>query len=104
MQLANAIWPLFEEEGPLQVGLNRYLEVFKSSYHAMMASKLVLRRFEETQDGPLLERTKYYTEIGRLLKRLKSPYAIQPGRSAYALKRPEWARDRAECSMLSCSS
>ena len=214
LQLANAIYPLFEEEGPLQAGLNRYVEVLKSSYHAMMASKLGLRRFEETQDGPLLEELDvvlqavetdmtlfyrqlatiqldgieidnvddlvtegwalrliadaYYTpnevkqevlvstkswlqryvrrliqdcrsdaersssmnavnplyvlrnylaqqaidlaekgdyaEIGRLLKLLKSPYDIQSGMSAYALKRPEWARNKAGCSMLSCSS
>ncbi len=214
LQLANALWPLFEDEAPLQEGLNCYVDVFKSTYHAMMASKLGLRSFDETQDGQLLEALdvvlqstetdmtlfyrqlstiqldgidndnvqsmvsrdwvfgllseayyaptevdpklldqttswlqRYvrrliqdrrsdtertgsmnavnpiyvlrnylaqqaidlaekgdYSEISRLLQLLKSPYQIQPGMSAYALKRPEWARHKAGCSMLSCSS
>ena len=45
-----------------------------------------------------------YKLIDELFILLKNPYNEQPDNEKWFAKRPEWARNKVGCSMLSCSS
>ncbi|SEG14659.1 protein adenylyltransferase SelO [Flavobacterium urumqiense] len=45
-----------------------------------------------------------YALLNELFEMLKNPYDEQPNSQKWFAKRPDWARDKVGCSMLSCSS
>ena len=63
----------------------------------MPRNYVVQRVIEATEAGDR-------TQLGELLDVLRRPYDLQPGKERFAEKRPEWARHKPGCSMLSCSS
>lgn len=65
--------------------------------------KYVLRNYLAQQAIEALEQDDA-SVITRLMEVLKHPYDEQPGQDELADRRPEWARNKAGCSALSCSS
>jgi uncharacterized protein YdiU (UPF0061 family) len=102
--------PAYYSEVPEEIlnnWLEKYLRRTKNEDRSAMNSanpKYVFRNYLAQQAIDAIEQHGDTAMLERLMRVLKRPYDEQPEHQDLAARRPEWARHKAGCSALSCSS
>lgn len=115
---------LFDEcfyDSQAKVGVEEEFGTWLQDYQAILASQgqeVQTRKDSMNRTNPLYVPRNYLAQeainqaeesgdatlLMELLDTLRRPYEEQAGAERFARKRPEWARNKPGCSMLSCSS
>ncbi len=91
----------------LEAWLKKYVRRSEGEDRSGMNSvnpKYVFRNYLAQQAIDAIEERGDTAPLERLMRVLARPYDAQPEHEDLAVRRPEWARHRAGCSALSCSS
>ncbi len=96
-------WHDWLEDYRIRINLETLSDAERKEQMNAVNPKYVLRNYmaqlciDEADKGD-------YTLLKELYEMLKKPYDEQPDFQKWFAKRPDWARDKVGCSMLSCSS
>lgn len=103
LQAQESNWKSWFKEWSMLVETEDVLYANRSAHMNSVNPKYVLRNYmaqmaiEKAEEGD-------FSLVDELYQMLLKPYEEQPERAEWFAKRPEWAKHKVGCSMLSCSS
>ncbi|TDD98587.1 YdiU family protein [Flavobacterium cellulosilyticum] len=96
-------WYIWFEQYSNRINLETQTDSERAQQMNAINPKYVLRNYMAQLSIDAADKGDY-TLINEFFELLKKPYDEQPDYEKWFAKRPDWARDKVGCSMLSCSS